>query len=85
MTRKIYEGNNYVYFTEIHTVQSQSQDFPKEGAPFRVKCHVDVIQWEGGGVAAEIFRDLQKPMRFSGAIRWEGGEWSPFRFFKSKK
>ena len=27
-----------------------------------MKCHVDAIQW--GGVVAEIFRDLQKPMRF---------------------
>ena len=46
-------------------MQSQIQDFPKEGAPFRVKCHVDAIQW-GGGVVAEIFRALQKPMRFGG-------------------
>ena len=29
--------------------QSQIQDFPKEGARFRVKCHVDAIQWGGGG------------------------------------
>ena len=29
-------------------VQSQIQDFPKEGARFRVKCHVDAIQWGGG-------------------------------------
>ena len=28
--------------------QSQIQDFPKEGARFRVKCHVDAIQWGGG-------------------------------------
>ena len=34
--------------------QSQIQDFPKEGARFRVKCHVDAIQW-GGGVVAELF------------------------------
>ena len=47
------------------TVQSQIQDFPKEGARFRVKSHVDAIQW-GGGVVAEFFRDLQNPMRFSG-------------------
>ena len=47
------------------TLQSQIQDFPKEGARFRVKCHVDAIQW-GGGVVAEFFRDLKKPMRFSG-------------------
>ena len=46
-------------------LQSQIQDFPKEGARFRVKCHVDAIQW-GGGVVAEFFRDLQNPMRFSG-------------------
>ena len=46
-------------------MQSQIQDFPKEGARFRVKCHVDAIQW-GGGVVAEVFRDLQNPMRFSG-------------------
>ena len=46
-------------------IQSQIQDFPKEGARFRVmKCHVDAIQW--GGVVAECFRDLQNPMRFSG-------------------
>ena len=43
--------------------QSQIQDFPKEGARFRVKCHVDAIQW--GGVVAEIFRGLQKPTRES--------------------
>ena len=48
-----------------HHLQSQIQDFPKEGARFRVKCHVDAIQW-GGGVVAESFRDLEKPMRFSG-------------------
>ena len=30
------------------TDQSQIQDFPKEGARFRVKCHVDAIQWGGG-------------------------------------
>ena len=29
--------------------QSQIQDFAKEGARFRVKCHVDAIQWGGGG------------------------------------
>ena len=29
-------------------IQSQIQDFPKEGARFRVKCHVDAIQWGGG-------------------------------------
>ena len=46
-------------------IQSQIQDFPKEGARFRVKCHVDAIQW-GGGVVAEFFRDLKKPMRLSG-------------------
>ena len=45
-------------------MQSQIQDFPKEGARFRVKCHVDAIQW--GGVVAEFFRDLLNPMRFSG-------------------
>ena len=33
------------YF-ECYT-QSQIQDFPKEGARFRVKCHVDAIQWGG--------------------------------------
>ena len=38
-----------------YNTQSQIQDFPKEGAPFR-----------GGGVIAEIFRALQKPMRFGG-------------------
>ena len=37
-----------------------------------MKCHVNAIQWggvsarfSGGGVVAEIFRDLEKPMRFS--------------------
>ena len=45
------------------TRQSQIQDFPKEGARFRVKCHVDAIQW-GEGVVAEFFRHLQNPMRF---------------------
>ena len=45
--------------------QSQIQDFPKEGARFRVKCHVDAIQW-GGGVVAEMFRDLKNAMRFTG-------------------
>ena len=45
--------------------QSQIHHFPKEGARFRVKCHVDAIQW-GGGVVAEIFLHLNKPMRFSG-------------------
>ena len=48
-------------------IQSQIQDFPKEGARFRVKCHVDAIQW--GGVVAEFFRDLQNPM----AMRFSGG------------
>ena len=51
------------------TYQSQIQDFPKEGARFRVKCHVDAIQWGGGGVVAEIFRDLKNNC----AIRWGGG------------
>ena len=32
-------------------------------------CHVDAIQWGGGGVVAEIFRDLKKQMRFSGGGR----------------
>ena len=32
----------------IDVAQSQIQDFPKEGARFRVKCHVDAIQWGGG-------------------------------------
>ena len=54
--QKVYANN---------ALQSQIQDFPKEGARFRVKCHVDAIRW-GGGVVAEIFRDLQNPMRFSG-------------------
>ena len=34
--------------TTGYTFQSQIQDFPKEGARFRVKCHVDAIQWGGG-------------------------------------
>ena len=38
----------------MNRLQSQIQDFPKEGARFRVKCHVDAIQW-GGGVVAEFF------------------------------
>ena len=52
-----------------------------------MKCHVDAIQWRGG-VVADIFRDLEKPMQFSGgggssrnvsltqkayAIQWGGG------------
>ena len=49
-------------------IQSQIQDFPKEGARFRVKCHVGAIQWGGGGVVAEFFRGLQKPMRFRGGV-----------------
>ena len=48
--------------TGARQTQSQIQDFPKEGARFRVKCHVDA----GGGVVAEFLRDLKKPMRFSG-------------------
>ena len=32
----------------LGVIQSQIQDFPKEGARFRVKCHVDAIQWGGG-------------------------------------
>ena len=82
-----------------HIFQSQIQDFPKEGARFRVKCHVDAIQW--GGVVAECFRDLQKPMRFSGggggcsrnfpwspktyAIRWGGGSSAEFFFSVTSK
>ena len=34
---------------EVESALSQIQDFPKEGARFRVKkCHVDAIQWGGG-------------------------------------
>ena len=77
---------------KISPNQSQIQDFPKEGARFRVKCHVDAIQW-GGGSSRIFFRDLQNPMRFSGGgvvaqkfslalpkyviFRW----WGPFGFF----
>ena len=59
-------------------MQSQIQDFPKEGAPFVAKCQVDAIQWGGGssrtfpwspkadamqwGGVAEFFRGLRKPM-----------------------
>ena len=61
------------------TVQSQIQDFPKEGARFRVKCHVDAIQWRGG-VVVEFFRDLKTPMRFSG-----GGGGVVAQFFRDLK
>ena len=45
-----------------------------------MKCHVDAIQW--GGVVAEMFRGLKKPMQFSGGggvvaempMRFSGGE-----------
>ena len=43
-------------------LQSQIQDFPKEGAPllsFEVPSQRDSV---GGGVVAEIFRGLRKPM-----------------------
>ena len=78
-------------------LQSQIQDFPKEGARFRVKCHVDAIQW-GGGVVAEFLRGLQNPMRFSGGggssriftwspkpyeIQWGGGGGSSAEFIFS--
>ena len=33
--------------------------------PWSPKAKADAIQW-GGGIVAEIFRDLQKPARFSG-------------------
>ena len=39
-----------------------------------MKCHVDAIQWGGG--SSRIFRDLQKPMRFSGG----GGSSTNFLF-----
>ena len=52
----------------VYRYQSQIQDFPKEGARFRVKCHVDAIQWGGGGVV-EFFRDLKKTYE----IQWGGG------------
>ena len=48
--------------------QSQIQDFPKEWARFRVKCHVDAIQW-GGGVVAKKNPWSPKPY----AIQWGGG------------
>ena len=48
--------------------QSQIQDFPKEGARFRVKCHVDAIQWGGGG-SSRIFPCSPKAY----AIQWGGG------------
>ena len=44
MVLHLRKNNNSV----LH-IQSQIQDFPKEGAHFRVKCHVDAIQWGGGG------------------------------------
>ena len=48
-------------------MQSQIQDFPKEGARFRVKCHVDAIQWGGGG-SSRIFPLSPKPYE----IQWGG-------------
>ena len=65
------------YFVPLNgPLQSQIQDFPKEGAHFRVKSHVDAVQW-GGGVVAEFFRDLQNPMTFS---RGGGGGVVPQNF-----
>ena len=49
-------------FLYLH--QSQIQDFPKEGAPFVPSAKS--TRFSGGGVVAEIFRDLRKPMGFSG-------------------
>ena len=49
-------------------MQSQIQDFPKEGAHFRVKCHVDAIQWGWGG-SSRIFPCSPKAY----AIQWGGG------------
>ena len=48
-------------------MQSQIQDFPKEGARFRVKCHVDAIQWGGG--SSRIFPWSPQAV----AIQWGGG------------
>ena len=47
--------------------QSQIQDFPKEGARFRVRCHVDAIQWGGG--SSRNFPWSPQPY----AIQWGGG------------
>ena len=55
-------------------MQSQIQDCPKEGARFRVKCHVDAIQW--GGVVAGFFRDLK-----ADAIQWGGGSSRNFPWY----
>ena len=41
-------------------LQSQIQDFPKEGAPFVRSAKP--TQFSGGGVVAEFFRGLRKPM-----------------------
>ena len=48
-----------------NTLQSQIQDFPKEGA---LSCEVPSRRDSvgGGGVVAEFFRGLRKPARFSG-------------------
>ena len=42
------ESTSVTQVSDPTAVQSQIQDFPKEGARFRVKCHVDAIQWGGG-------------------------------------
>ena len=65
------------YVIIIIVYQSQIQDFPKEGAPF-VPSAKSTRFSVGGGVVAQIFRDLRKPMGFSGG----GGSsrnfpWSP--------
>ena len=77
--------------------QSQIHDFPKEGARFRVKCHVDAIQW--GGVVADIFRGLKKAYSVGGGgggvaeifrglkkpMRFSGGGGSNTHFSSSQK
>ena len=45
-------------------LQSQIQDFPKEGAPFVLSAKS--TRFSGGGVVAEFFRGLRKSTRFSG-------------------
>ena len=52
---------------QCRTNQSQIQDFPKEGARFRMKwkCHVDAIQWGG---SSRIFPWPRKAY----AIQWGG-------------
>ena len=81
-------------------LQSQIQDFPKEGARFRVKCHVDAIQWGGGGSSRNfpwsqkayvvqwgggVVAELCRDLKKKYAIRWGGGSSAEFLFSVTSK